>query len=124
MPLRPETRKKYVKQARRILEDVAKNGKTITYGELMKKMRGPGQGYIGEILEKICITERENGRPRLSAVVVCHSNRLPGEIFWKSCVLPPSIKNASMAGKIDYWEEERSRVWKLWGREYAKIKDD
>ena len=90
----------------------------------MKKMGGPGRGYIGEVLGEICTMERENGRPRLSALVVCRRNGLPGETFWKSGILPPSIKNVSMAEKIGYWEEECSRVWKFWGREYAKIKDD
>lgn len=115
MLLRPETLKKYVELAKPILVRVAKNGTFITYKEeLMKEMRGPGRGHIGEVLEEVSNSEYENGRPLLSALVVHKTDRLPGNGFWELRVLPPSLKNAPMEEKKKRWEEEYKKAWEYW----------
>ena len=50
MTLRPETLRKYVRLARPILIERAREGATITYLELMNLMGGPGLEYMGEVV--------------------------------------------------------------------------
>jgi len=114
MLLRPETLKKYVKLALPILVGRAKRKKFITYSDLMNSMGGPGRGYIAEVLEEVSCTEHENERPLITALVVHKGDGLPGYGFWYIRILPNSIKNASIAAKIDFWKKEYRRVWDYW----------
>jgi hypothetical protein len=114
MRLRPETLKKYAKIARDILVNNAKKGDTITYGELIQEMGGPGRGYIGEVLEAVCRGEHKRARPMLGAVVIHKGDRVPGHAFWNLPWIPEDIRNAPKETKIDYWKCEREKVYHYW----------
>ena len=114
MPLRPETLDKYVEMARPILIKVAREGELITYKELSQKMGGPGRGYIGEVLKQICQGEHRHARPLLGTLVVHKYDQFPGNGFWKSSVMPESIKNSSREDKKNFWENEKTKVYEYW----------
>ena len=117
MQLRPETLKKYVELGRPILIEVAKGkreGKFITYQQLMDEMGGPGRGYIGEVLEEICQSEHQEGRPLLSAVVVGSKERHPGKAFWELEFVPESVRNGTKEVKKKFWEEQCRKVREQW----------
>ena len=114
--IRPETLEKYVTRAREKLIEVAGKGETITYKKLMNEMGGPGRGYIGQVLEEICQEEDRHGRPLLSALAVHTVDLMPGNGFWKLSVVRKhfSHSRASRKKKIDFWENERDKVYKHW----------
>ena len=117
MQLRPETLRKYVELARPILIEVARGkreGRFITYQQLMDEMGGPGRGYIGEVLKEVCTREYEDNRPLLSALVVHATEQLPGKGFWELRVLSPSLRNATMKEKMNHWEEEYRKAREYW----------
>ena len=117
MQLRPETLRKYVELARPILIEVARGkreGRFITYQQLMDEMGGPGRGYIGEVLKEVCTGEYEDNRPLLSALVVHATEQLPGKGFWELRVLPSSLRNAAMREKMDHWEQEYRKAREYW----------
>jgi hypothetical protein len=117
MALRQQILQKYVALATPILIEVAKGKRkkeSTTYKELMDEMRGPGRGYIGEVLEEVCRSEYSKGHPLLSALVIHKVDQLPGEGFWRIEVLPQWVKNASDAEKKAFWEREREKVLEYW----------
>lgn len=117
MPLRPKTLDNYVKRARSILIEVAKEkreDRTIPYGQLMDKIQGPSRGYIGQVLEEICQEEYQHNRPLLSALVVHKSDKLPGDAFWKISVVPSHVRNGTKEMKKGFWEEEKRKVYEYW----------
>jgi len=93
-----------------------RKGRLITYKQLMDEMRGPGRGYIGQVLEEICQEEHQNARPLLSVLVVHSSDKLPGDTFWKLAVVPENVRNGTKEMKKGFWEEERGRVYEYWQR--------
>ncbi len=113
MPLRPETLKKYVAMARPILIKVAKEGELITYKELSQRMGGPCRGYIGEVLKQLCQGEHRHGRPLLGTLVVHKYDQFPGNGYWKSSVVPESIRNGSR-DKKKFWGNERKNIYEHW----------
>jgi hypothetical protein len=100
--------------AKHMLVKKAQSGGTITYGDLMKEMKGPGRGYIGEVLEALCREEHEHARPMLGAIVIHKSDKVPGHAFWSLPWIPQDIKDSSKERKINYWKSERERVYHYW----------
>lgn len=112
--MRPETLEKYVAKARDKLIEVAEKGETITYSELITEMGGPGRSYIGQVLKEVCQGEYRHARPLLGALVVHSVDQLPGNGFWKLSVFRKQLSRASKKEKIDFWKNERQRVYEYW----------
>jgi hypothetical protein len=122
--LRPETLNEYVKIARPILVQIARDRSTITYGKLMQRMGGrPGRGYIAEVLEEIAETERAAERPKLTAVVVRSDTGMVGGGFFGLQDTPSNLLRTSPDEWQDsrlstadrrYWEQELERLYRYW----------
>lgn len=119
--LLPETLAAYVKRARPILIEVAKEKRTITYKELMSRLGGgPGRGYIGEVVGRISEIEYQNRHPKLSAVVVTAATGMVGGGFFG---LPGTAENVRRSTREEFqdcnlsaadkqhWQQELRRVY-------------
>jgi len=124
--MRSDVRKKLIR--------VARQGKTITYGELMKKFRiprghpVPGIG-IGHVVGTISEHEYSNKRPLLSAIVVrtgsgtaiCPAG-FPGGGFFGLRGIPKQLRktgcqltNSQLNAKEQaYITSEQKKVWQYW----------
>jgi hypothetical protein len=91
----------------RRLIDAARNGKTITYGEL-----GGGRGWIGAYLYRIAHEEDAAGRPPLTALVVRKGTGQPGpglaEAMRQVGFLKPGESDE------DVFRRARAAVWSFW----------
>ncbi len=115
MRLRPETLEMYIRLARTRLIALAKQGKTITYRELMQEMGGPGRGYIKQVLQRVCQGEYEQGRPLLGSLVVLAHGGHPGNGYWESQMARKTIgSKSSKQAKIEFWQRERQKVYDYW----------
>lgn len=121
--LLPDTLGEYVRRAQPILIEVAKRGAFITYGELMKKLGGPGRGYIGEVIGQISETEVSEGRPKLSAIVVRSDTQMVGGGFFGLPQTPEAIRRTAPEKLQDpnlsdadfkYWQGELQEVYRYW----------
>lgn len=114
----------YIERARPILIEVAKQrGKTITYGNLMDRLGWHGRRYIGHVVGRISEIEYENGRPRLSAVVVRADTRMVGGGFLGLPGTPENVRRSTRdewqdfkLSKADqeYWRGELGKVYDYW----------
>jgi hypothetical protein len=102
------------------LIEVAKLGKTITYGELMTEFR-IGRRLIGKVVGEIGDAEAEDGRPRLSTIAVRRDTGYPNPIFLNSRNIPPHVRRSldncdlrMTAGEREYIETEQRNVWAYW----------
>lgn len=118
--LLPETLAAYVERARSILIEVAKEKRTITYGELMSRLGGPGRGYIGEVVGRISEIEYQNRHPKLSAVVVTAATGMVGGGFFGLPGTPGNVRRSTReelqdcslsAADKEYWQQELRRVY-------------
>lgn len=121
--LLPDTLEEHVRRAQPILIEVAKRGAFITYGELMKKLGGPGRGYIGEVIGQISETEVSEGRPKLSAVVVRSDTWMVGGGFFGLPHTPKAIRRSTPEelqdpnlsdADFEYWQNELQKVYRYW----------
>lgn len=118
--LLPETLAGYVERAWPILMEIARQRGTITYRELMSRLGGPGRGYIGEVVGRISEIEYQNGRPKLSAVVVNAGTSMVGVGFFGLPGTPENVRRLtrqewqnpklSEADK-EYWRQELARAY-------------
>lgn len=103
----------YVPRARKLLVAQAKKRRTVTYGSIQKGLGG--RRYIGEVLDKLNIDERDGGRPMLSALVVNTDTGMPsGGFFDLARRLMPAKRNVP---KRQLWEAERDAVY---GQDYGE----
>jgi hypothetical protein len=118
--LSPETLAEYVERARPILAEIARQKGMITYRKLMNRLGGPGRAYIGEVVGRISEIECQNGRPRLSAVVVNAGTNTVGGGFFGLPGTPQNIRRSTRQewqnpklSKADkrYWQQELARVY-------------
>lgn len=124
---------------RRELIEIARAGKKITYGVLMKKFRiprgnpKPGIG-IGSVVGEMSEFEDRNSRPLISAIVVrsnsasktCPPQGHPGGGFFgiPSLAIPARLKrDASRQADpnlsqedLEFVREMQESVWRFWQR--------
>jgi hypothetical protein len=121
--LLPDTLEEYVRKAQPLLIEVAKRKAFITYGELIKKLGGPGRGYIGEVIGQISENEVSEGRPKLSAVVVRSDTWMVGGGFFGLPQIPKAIRRSTPEKLQDpnlsdadykYWQGELKEVYRYW----------
>ncbi len=99
------------------LREVARTHRLITYGEVAEVIGLDWQKNFGKcrqiprVLEKICTTENEHGRPMLSAVVVRKDAGIPGAGFF---VVASDLKRFRGTDTKSFWQSERDRVWDYW----------
>lgn len=95
------------------LLEVASQGKTIRYGEIMSlvglKPGNHGACEIGKMLGEISIYEHENGRPLLSAIVV--TGKKPGSgFFW----LAKDLNLQNSQTDEEFFQAELRKAHKYW----------
>jgi len=98
------------------LMEVARAGKTITYGEIapMLNLNMESQAdrtEIGRILGEISTREHNEGRPMLSAVVVRKETQYPGEGFFN---LARELGLHHGNDDLAFFVEELKRVHAYW----------
>ncbi len=121
-PLSPQKMEAYVKQARKILLDVARKRRTITYQELMDRMGGkPGKGYIGQVVGRVSEIDFEQRGIKLSALVARDDTKTVGGGFFGLPGTPVSIKRTTPQELEDshlseadkkYWQSEKEKVYR------------
>ena len=111
----------YAEKARNELIKVAKVGKTITYGDLARKLGvepewfGEGfQGWIGQVCEEVSEYEHAHGRYLLSAVAVNQDTKEPGKGFYSLLGVPKSVKGGTEMRRLEFWVDELRKVWEYW----------
>lgn len=99
------------------LIEVASQGKTISYKEVMAlvglKLGNHGQREIGKMLGEISEAEDKNGNPLLSVVVVTAMKNKPGDGFFELS----RVKNLNLRtdeDKDEFFRAELERVHKHW----------
>jgi len=98
------------------LKEVARAGRTITYGEIAPMaeldMSNPvDRNEIAAILVAISTTEHQEGRPLLSAVVVRSDTRYPGKGFFK---LAQDLGIYDRSDDLAFFVQELARVHEYW----------
>lgn len=95
------------------LIEVAHQGKTIPYGEVMSlvglKPGNYGANEIGKMLGEICISEHTNEHPLLSAVVV--TGKKPGKGFFR---IARSLNLYTTQTEDEFFQAELHKVHKYW----------
>jgi hypothetical protein len=122
--LLPKTLEKYVERARPILVEVARGGGVITYEKLNNRLGGsPGRGYIGDVLGQVTRIEQEQGRPKVSAVVVRVDTKMVSGGFFGFPDTPeavrrstrPEFKNPRLShADQEYWQAQLQEVYRYW----------
>jgi hypothetical protein len=99
---------------RRRLIEVARNGKRITYGELMRTFGLARGRHIGKVLKEICLHEVSNNRPPLASIVVLQNSNYPSTGFLS--VFPERYsgldRNSPKARQL--MREDQERTWAYW----------
>jgi hypothetical protein len=123
--MRPDVRQRLI--------EVARNRKTITYGELMKEFgiprghRKPGIG-IGHVVGAISEHEYSHGRPLISAIVVraysestiCPNGAPGGGFFGLSGIPSQLIRSENNWGnpltneERNFVKAEQEKIWNYW----------
>jgi len=114
-----ERRSKAKEEIRRILVDVAKQRRLISYLELVRKVRAfrmiPNSPQLSGLLTEISRSERAAGRGLLSAVVVKKRRKrygIPGNGFF-ILVAIPELNSPNLR---QYWMQELEAVYRAWSR--------
>ena len=102
----------------RELADLAREGRTETYGELGRlvglSMANPRhREVLGGMLDDIDRREHAAGRPQLAAVVVRKRERFPGRGFF---VIARELGLHTGEDDPAYWQAELARVHAYWTR--------
>ena len=121
---------------RKELIEIARAGKTITYGYLMKKFRiprgnpKPGIG-IGSVVGEISEFEDRHNRPLISAIVVLSNSASkkcpqgqPGAGFFgiPSSTIPAGLKRSASRQAdpklsqedLEFVRETQEKIWRFW----------
>jgi hypothetical protein len=98
------------------LKAVAREGKTITYGEIaplagLDMANEADRIKITELLQEIGSFELQHNRPMLPAVVVQKSKNMPGQGFFRAARRSGAYKGNDDPG---YFQEELRKVHEYW----------
>jgi hypothetical protein len=103
-----------VELAVEILQKRAREGQTITYGELSAELKAggfdsipPHRGIMTYLLKDVCLHRNEDGRaPMLSAIVVNQASREPSGQFSSLARSLPFSRPENWS-----WRDEQQRVF-------------
>ncbi|CAL9315245.1 hypothetical protein ABZ568_19345 [Streptomyces olindensis] len=103
-----------VEAAVEILRKRARQGQTITYGELSAELAAQGfdsipphRGVMAYLLKAVCLHHNEDGRaPMLSAIVVNKASREPSDQFSALARSLPFSRPANWN-----WQDEQKQVF-------------
>ncbi|WP_217142854.1 hypothetical protein [Streptomyces sp. AC627_RSS907] len=103
-----------VETAVEILRERARQGQTITYGELSAELAAQGfdsvpphRGVMTYLLKDVCLHHNEDGRaPMLSAIVVNKASREPSDQFSGLARSLPFSRSANWS-----WRDEQQQVF-------------
>ncbi len=116
-----------LEEMRKELLRAAKEGRTVTYGHLMKKFEllrgGPGEESVVGVLSEIDTQEYSNGAPGFAAIVVRKDTGFPGGGFFCWDDLPKNIKrqkDQSQSPRLSeaekrYIRAQQEKIWAYYG---------
>jgi len=103
-----------------LLIDAAEKKQSVTYGRIAEIMGLPPSGHhmsnmVGIMLGLITSSERECGRPMLSAVAVSSTNQMPGPGFYGLAEEYGLLASESTTEeKRALWKTQRDLVYEVW----------
>ena len=108
-------------QLYRVLVDIARKERTITYGEIANiiglDMSNPlHRKEIGDLLGEISRYEVLHGRPMLSAVVIHKENNRPGKGFFQ---LAQELGIYDGSDDSKFFVEELKKVYQHWSNRFS-----
>lgn len=114
----PEVWERAGEEARQILIQRAREGRTIAYSELAAEVKTvdiqPRSDALAMMLDGISRSENKAGRGMLSALVIRKDKRMSGPGFFRLA--------RKLGRKFDddreFWKGESKRVIGSWGRKY------
>jgi len=106
-------------RVRKELISVAEQRGTVTYKTIAHLMGLAPSGChmvneVGHMLGEISEDECKRGRPMLSAVVTRVTGKM-GQGFFELARKLGKLKDVSEEAKERFWEEEKARVYEIWG---------
>ncbi len=114
---------------RKELLRAASEGRTVTYGHLMKKFElsrgGPGEESVVGMLGDIDTDEYRKGAPGFAAIVVRKDTGFPGGGFFCWLDLPENVRRAKDQGRNPtlsepekrYVRTQQEKIWAYYGSE-------
>ena len=108
----------------RELLEAAREGRTVTYGHLMKRFRLSRGRRFSAVLNEVDRVEHINGAPGFAAIVVRKDTEFPGGGYFCDDSLPVSLRRAASRStdpKLSEAEKEHVRrrqhkVWEFYGK--------
>jgi hypothetical protein len=97
----------------------ARNGGTITYGDMADIMGLPPRGHhmakeVGQMSGEISEDEHIQQRPMLSAVAISAGRRMPGPGFFGLARELGQLQGSSEQDERRFWEAEKAAVYDTW----------
>lgn len=97
----------------------ARNGTTITYGDIADIMGLPPRGHymakeVGQVSGEISEDEHIQGRPMLSAVAISTERRRPGPGFFGLARDMRILHGSSEQDERRFWAAEKAAVYDTW----------
>jgi hypothetical protein len=103
-------------EVRATLLHCAREGSTITYGELALCVSGmdlgPRSPLLHSLLKEACREEAGHDRPMLGSVVVRKSDGLPGDGYFRVA----ETLGHDVSDKRAFWRDEFERCHRHWSR--------
>lgn len=104
---------------RQVLLEAARDGRTVTYGRLMKKFKLSRGRRISSVLGEVDRAERLAGAPGFAAIVVRKDTGYPGGGYFRDEELPPSLRRPAArstdprlsAEEKDHVRRQQGRIW-------------
>jgi len=101
-------------EMRSTLVSTAREGRTITYGELAHSIRsvtlGPRSRALYVLLHEACDSEARSDRPMLGSVVVTKATGIPGKGYFDFA----RMLGHDISDERAFWTEELARVHACW----------
>ena len=109
----------------------AQDGRTMTYGELMREFGLSRGRRFSAVLGEVDRAERVAGAPGFAALVVRKDTGYPGGGYFCDDGLPPSLRRPARRStdprlseaEKRHIREARRRIWKYYGRRGASRAD-
>jgi len=117
-----EQRLRTVRGFSRELLEAAREGRTVTYGRLMKKFRLSRGRRISAVLGEVDRAQRLAGAPGFAAIVVRKDTGHPGGGYFCDDELPPSLRRPASrctdpklsADEKEHVRKQQGRIWEYY----------
>lgn len=101
-------------EIRDIVQAVARNGDTITYGDLAARLQTasfhPRSAVYHRLLREICLEEEATGRGFLCALVVKKDTGLPGSGYFRFM----AQRGEDVSHPAQFWRQHVQQIYNYW----------